>query len=158
MLAERFRGAASHARLRPSWVQGLIAAELPNGIRDIDAFIWRTLATSSGAELEAVDIGPLRKLPPPEAIVHTKRHVPDDLPPSVARGLPELTPTERVILVELSANKTSRQIATSLFVSLRTVQNHRARICEKLGLRGPNALLEVALALGDYLTTVDTNE
>ena len=40
-LAQRFRGDDAHARVHPSWVQALLAADLVHGIRDIDAFIWR---------------------------------------------------------------------------------------------------------------------
>lgn len=56
-----------------------------------------------------------------------------------------LTPAERAVLAQLAKNQTSRQIAKSLGVSYRTVQNHRANICAKLELRGPNRLLEFAL-------------
>ncbi len=57
----------------------------------------------------------------------------------------KLTPTERKILKEISLNKTSSEIADKLFISTRTVQNHRYNICRKLNLRGPNSLLEFAL-------------
>jgi len=60
-------------------------------------------------------------------------------------GIQQLTPTERRILKLLSENKTSREIAAELFVSHRTVENHRANICQKLGLSGNNALLKFAL-------------
>ena len=49
------------------------------------------------------------------------------------------------MLRELSLNKTSREIAATLGVSPRTVQNHRAHICAKLELRGSNRLLEFAI-------------
>ncbi|MFL6211962.1 MAG: response regulator [Pyrinomonadaceae bacterium] len=60
-------------------------------------------------------------------------------------GLNELTPTERRILRLIAENKTSREIATELFISHRTVENHRANICQKLDLRGSHALLKFAL-------------
>jgi DNA-binding NarL/FixJ family response regulator len=56
-----------------------------------------------------------------------------------------LTDTERRILKLLVQNKTSREIAAQLHVSYRTVQNHRANICQKLGLKGYNKLLGFAL-------------
>lgn len=56
-----------------------------------------------------------------------------------------LTPTERRVLKLLAENKTSREIAAALFVSVRTIENHRANICDKLELRGANALLQFAL-------------
>lgn len=41
--------------------------------------------------------------------------------------------------------KTSREIADELFISVRTVENHRANICQKLELHGAHALLKFAL-------------
>lgn len=69
------------------------------------------------------------------------------LPPGLAEGLEQLSASEARILELLGENRTSRQIAARLHVSVRTVQNHRASICRKLGLRGSHALLELALAL-----------
>lgn len=60
-------------------------------------------------------------------------------------GLNQLTPTERRILRLLSENKTSREMASELHVSHRTIENHRANICQKLGLHGPNALFKFAI-------------
>jgi DNA-binding NarL/FixJ family response regulator len=57
-------------------------------------------------------------------------------------GLGSLTPTERRILKLIAANKTSREIAEELFVSQRTVDNHRANISQKLNLKGSHALLK----------------
>lgn len=70
---------------------------------------------------------------------------PDTVPSSPADSLKELTPTERKILKLLSQNKTSNQIAKALFISPRTVQNHRVNIASKLRLSGYNKLLEFAL-------------
>jgi DNA-binding NarL/FixJ family response regulator len=60
-------------------------------------------------------------------------------------GLKDLTPTERRILPLIANNKTSREIADELFISVRTVENHRANICQKLELHGAHALLKFAL-------------
>lgn len=60
-------------------------------------------------------------------------------------GLADLTPTERRILYLLSDLKTSREIAAELGISPRTVENHRAHICSKLGLKGAHALVKFAL-------------
>lgn len=56
-----------------------------------------------------------------------------------------LTPTELQILKLLSLNKTSVQISHELFVSFRTIQNHRINISKKLGLSGYNSLLLFAI-------------
>lgn len=57
----------------------------------------------------------------------------------------KLTPAEKQILKLLSQNKTSSQIADELFLSFRTVQNHRNNISHKLGLSGYNKLLFFAI-------------
>ncbi|NUN09094.1 MAG: response regulator transcription factor [Ignavibacteriaceae bacterium] len=59
--------------------------------------------------------------------------------------LENLTPTERQVLRLLSQNKTSVQIAKEMFVSYRTVQNHRMNISHKLGITGHNSLLMFAI-------------
>jgi len=65
--------------------------------------------------------------------------------------LKELTDMERRILRLIAENKTSKEIAAELFISHRTVQNHRAHICEKLGFIGYNKLLQFALENKSYL-------
>jgi DNA-binding NarL/FixJ family response regulator len=60
-------------------------------------------------------------------------------------SLRNLTQTERRILKMIAESKTSREIAEELFVSIRTVENHRANISAKLELRGAHALLKFAL-------------
>lgn len=60
--------------------------------------------------------------------------------------LNDLTPTEHRILKLIAEAKTSRAIATELFISPRTVEHHRANICLKLDLHGSNALMKFALA------------
>jgi DNA-binding NarL/FixJ family response regulator len=56
-----------------------------------------------------------------------------------------LTLTERKILHGIAENKTSRDIAATLFISSKTVENHRANIAKKLNLRGSHQLLKFAL-------------
>ncbi|MGI8566465.1 MAG: response regulator [Pyrinomonadaceae bacterium] len=58
----------------------------------------------------------------------------------------DLTPAEKRILKLIAEEKTSREIAAELFISPRTVEHHRAHICEKLDLRGFNALVKFAIA------------
>lgn len=60
-------------------------------------------------------------------------------------GLDDLTPTERRVLKLIAAYKTSKEIATELFISQRTVEHHRANISTKLELKGSHALLKFAL-------------
>jgi DNA-binding NarL/FixJ family response regulator len=60
-------------------------------------------------------------------------------------SLKNLTPTERQILKYLAENNTSKQIAGELFISFKTVENHRANIRDKLNLKGLNSLLKFAI-------------
>ena len=69
------------------------------------------------------------------------------LPP----GVDDLTPTERRVLKLIGEYKTSKEIATQLFISIRTVEHHRANISTKLELKGSHALLKFALDHHDRL-------
>jgi DNA-binding NarL/FixJ family response regulator len=60
-------------------------------------------------------------------------------------GLSSLTDAERRVLKLVAAYKTSKEIADELFISVRTVDRHRANITTKLDLRGSHALLQFAL-------------
>jgi DNA-binding NarL/FixJ family response regulator len=60
-------------------------------------------------------------------------------------SLKDLTETERRVLQLIAANQTSKEIAGALYISIRTVEKHRANICQKLELRGSHALLNFAL-------------
>lgn len=60
-------------------------------------------------------------------------------------SLERITPAERAVLRLLAENLTSKEIGERLFVSERTVENHRMHICQKLGIKGHNKLLQFAL-------------
>lgn len=66
-------------------------------------------------------------------------------------GLDKLTTMEKRILKLITENKTSKEIAEQLFISPRTVENHRQHICDKLGLKGYHKLLQLALEQKRYL-------
>jgi DNA-binding NarL/FixJ family response regulator len=66
-------------------------------------------------------------------------------PPPREPGLEDLTPTEQRILSMLADHKTNKEIAAQMFISVRTVENHRANICSKLDLHGPHALVKFAI-------------
>lgn len=59
----------------------------------------------------------------------------------VLARLAELTPAERRVLRLLAEGQTSREIAETLVVSVRTVEHQRASIAAKLDLKGARALL-----------------
>jgi DNA-binding NarL/FixJ family response regulator len=60
-------------------------------------------------------------------------------------GLRQLMPTEYRILKLLADYKTNKDIAEELSVSPRTVETHRARICQKLNLQGWHTLTKFAV-------------
>lgn len=61
--------------------------------------------------------------------------------------LKSLTPREKEIMVALSKSYTTPKIASLFFISTATVNNHRAKIMEKLNIRGRNQLLSLAFSL-----------
>jgi DNA-binding NarL/FixJ family response regulator len=67
-------------------------------------------------------------------------------PGGLASGLAALTKTELVILKMIADEKSSKEIAASLFISVRTVDRHRSNLCAKLNLHGANALTKFALS------------
>lgn len=70
---------------------------------------------------------------------------------STKPGLNNLSRTEKSILKLIAENKTTNEIARQLFISPRTVENHRYHICEKLGLKGPHKLLQFSLENKSYI-------
>ncbi len=69
---------------------------------------------------------------------------------SKTQGLENLSKTEIKVLKLISQNLTSKQIANELFLSIRTIQNHRNSIGHKLGFSGYNKLLQFALENKKY--------
>ncbi len=64
-------------------------------------------------------------------------------------GLRDLTPREKAVLRLVALGQSSEQIATELRIGEPAINNHRAHICQKLGLEGPMALLRFVLAHKD---------
>jgi DNA-binding NarL/FixJ family response regulator len=62
-----------------------------------------------------------------------------------------LTPAERRILKLVGEDYTSKEIASLLNLSVRTVDNHRQHICDKLKLHGTHSLLKFAFDNSAYL-------
>ena len=58
----------------------------------------------------------------------------------------DLTASERRILKYIAEDRTSKEIAGLLHISVRTVENHRLNICQKLNLHGTHSLLKFAFA------------
>jgi len=70
-------------------------------------------------------------------------------------AIDDLTPAERRILGMIAAGKATKEIAADLNIHPRTVESHRAHICEKLQLTGTNRLLQFALQHRDALQHLD---
>ncbi|MDX2173301.1 MAG: response regulator transcription factor [Bacteroidota bacterium] len=71
----------------------------------------------------------------------------------IAQKIATLTKTEKDILLLISKQVISKEIAAKLFISEKTVKNHRYNIIKKLELSGDqNALLKFALEYSSYLT------
>lgn len=66
-------------------------------------------------------------------------------------GIHLLTPAERNILKLLATMKTSQKMAEELGISVKTVQNHRNNICNKLEISGAHALLKFAVEHASHL-------
>lgn len=138
------------------------------GERDLPtAIILLTMHEDEALFNEAVDIGVLGYVLKENAVddvVNAIRAVADGsnfISPSVSRflvqrkqkrtelrkekpGLKQLTPAEKRILKQIADDKTSKEIADVLGVSVRTVETHRQNISNKLGLSGSHSLLKFA--------------
>jgi len=70
--------------------------------------------------------------------------------------LNDLTQTERRTLKLVSENYSSKEIADILFVTPKSVENYRSRICRKLGLEtGNNALVKWTLENKEFLKQIE---
>lgn len=65
--------------------------------------------------------------------------------------LDALTPAEKRILKLISEDRTSKEIADVLKISVKTVENHRQNICNKLDIHGSHSLLKFAFDHKSYL-------
>ncbi|MFA4868894.1 MAG: response regulator transcription factor [Pedobacter sp.] len=65
--------------------------------------------------------------------------------PTINELLSTLTPSEMKILKLVGSYKSTKAIADELFISEKTVSNHRMNILKKLNLNGKNSLLRFAI-------------
>jgi DNA-binding NarL/FixJ family response regulator len=64
-----------------------------------------------------------------------------------------LSPREIQIIKMIAEGKSSKEIAETLFLSFRTIQNHRTKIMKKLNLKKNTDLVRYAIRKG-YTVTV----
>ena len=69
---------------------------------------------------------------------------------SITKKLLKITISEMRNLKLISENKSSKEIAALLFISNKTVENHRYNICRKMELEGNYALIKFAIAYKPY--------
>lgn len=60
-------------------------------------------------------------------------------------ALVKLTKTEQMILKFIAEGKTSKEIAHEMFISFKTVENHRSNMSSKLNLKGSLSLIKFAI-------------
>ena len=70
---------------------------------------------------------------------------------TTSKELDALTTAESKILCYLAKNFSSSQIADELFISYKTVENHRNNISKKLKLSGTHSLVKFAISNKSHL-------
>lgn len=95
----------------------------------------------------------LSTLPPPGAVSPTTAPLGEadvDAPaqPTISARLDILSDREREVLELVVLGHTQREIAERLFVSVKTIETHRARIVEKLGCHTRAELVTYAISAG----------
>jgi len=63
---------------------------------------------------------------------------------NIKKSFELLTKTEKKVLTKVANFLTSKEIASEMNISFRTVQNHRANICHKMKLKGSHQLMSLA--------------
>ncbi len=119
-VARAVRGGADAYLLKDSAVQDLVAA--------IDAVLAGRAYFSPA--IQARMAGMLREPAPPPV------------------RSPVLTDREREVLRGLARGLSSRELGSTLGISVRTVETHRANIMQKLGVKSVALLIQVALRNG----------
>lgn len=72
----------------------------------------------------------------------------DDYRKHVTHPIDLLSPREREVLQQIAESKTNKEIASSLNISVYTVEAHRGRIMEKLNLHSVSELVRFAMRNG----------
>lgn len=67
---------------------------------------------------------------------------------STEKSIPEITIREKEILQLIADELTTQEIADKLFISFRTVENHRYSLMQKLVVKNTVGLVKVAIRLG----------
>jgi len=128
-------------------------------IHDEPQFVFKSL--EAGAKGYLVKEAPLEELMTAiKAVMRGETHLSSNFPPSLiesyvkmakrgkkADEFSQLTRREREILQHIAEGRTSPQIAKALFISKKTVENHRANIMEKLDIHDTAGLVRYAIKI-----------
>ena len=85
---------------------------------------------------------------------YTSKETPHEVQPPILgesrakRLLEKLTPRQREILVLIAEGQTTKQIARSLNISVKTVESHRAQLMERLDIRDVAGLVRFSIRTG----------
>jgi two-component system response regulator NreC len=83
-----------------------------------------------------------------KALLEPTTETAEELEKKGTDGYDLLSDREQQVLKLLALGHTNKQMAERLFISVKTVETYRARVQEKLGLRGRAALVRYALQRG----------
>ncbi len=83
-----------------------------------------------------------------QQVIRKLAELPDKKPVAVVESYDSLTPREQEIMVLVASGMSSRKIADKLFISSKTVDNHRSRIMRKLGVSSVIDLARRAAKIG----------
>jgi DNA-binding NarL/FixJ family response regulator len=83
-----------------------------------------------------------------QQVIKKLAELPDKKPVTVVVSYDSLTPREQEIMVLVAGGMSSRKIADKLFISSKTVDNHRTRIMQKLNVSNVIDLVRHAAKLG----------
>jgi len=128
-------------------------------IHDEPQFVFKSL--EAGAKGYLVKEAPLEELMTAiKAVMRGETYLSSNFPPSLiesyvkmakrgkkADEFSQLTRREREILQHIAEGRTSPQIAKALFISKKTVENHRANIMEKLDIHDTAGLVRYAIKI-----------
>jgi PAS domain S-box-containing protein len=118
---------------------------------------WELLQSVELIEMSATDILDVLRLMRPTASFRDYRQSKElsflsgrFFPPvsDVATQSDPLSPREREVLCLLASNQSNKQISARLQISARTVESHRRRVMEKLGLHSLSELVHYAIRHG----------
>jgi DNA-binding NarL/FixJ family response regulator len=128
-------------------------------IHDEPQFVFKSL--EAGAKGYLVKEAPLEELMTAiKAVMRGETYLSSNFPPGLidsyvkmakrgkkADEFSQLTRREREILQHIAEGRTSPQIAKALFISKKTVENHRANIMEKLDIHDTAGLVRYAIKI-----------